>query len=351
MNKIVENKVLEAIHYKLESNEFKFTDEEKSLADTYITPFIDDLDITPKEFNVVTVGVPKLVTDKRIIPIFIRYFAFIENNMDLYTALKKEDYVFYENYTIKFYSLDKVLTGNFSVDEYKKLLLEYEGVVSKFYSSIRGLEKSEKEKYCREFRDIVLKDTTVLDVGYSNGEEDSNYNFLIKRNIELLGKDFLLRLDKKQREMINSICINLTEEEANKIKDLYNKYPTYSGRISISSPLLKYFSVDEISSMSTKDSVLYEEALNVGLLSRMKSILELNPDFNCPIDFIKKEIFDSFTDEEIVGLSEKGKEEILNINISDIDGSSEKAMKFLKKVLTHDLRRKNNEESMGSIKK
>ena len=95
MNKIVENKVLEAIHYKLESNEFKFTDEEKSLADTYITPFIDDLDITPKEFNVVTVGVPKLVTDKRIIPIFIRYFAFIENNMDLYTALKKEDYVFF----------------------------------------------------------------------------------------------------------------------------------------------------------------------------------------------------------------------------------------------------------------
>ena len=126
---------------------------------------------------------PSLVTDKRIIPLFIKYFAFIENNMDLYTELKKEDYVFYENHIIKFYALDRVLTGNFNVDEYTRLLLEYEGVVSKFYSSTRGLDLSEKEFCCREFSDIIHRDYTTLRIGYDSADENSNYNFLTSHNI------------------------------------------------------------------------------------------------------------------------------------------------------------------------
>lgn len=349
MNEIVEDNVLEAIHYILEYNGFKFSDEKKSLADTYITPSIGDLNINPKEFNVVTMGAPKLFADKRIVPLVIEYFAFIQNNKDLYKALNKEAYVFYEKHSIKFYALDRVLTGNFNVDEYKNLLLEYEGVVSRFYSSLRGLSKEEKEKCCKEFSEIIRSDSTTLDVGCGEVDDSNNYNFLISRNIILFGKEFLLRLNKEQRGVINNIRINLTEEEAAKIKELYTRYPDCSSDISLSRELLSYFSVEEISNMSRKDSILYEEALNVGLHSRMKSILSLDPDFSCPMDFIRADIFKTFTDEEIIGLTGEAKEEILNTNIPE--GEDVPPIKIYKKILSRDEKRKKTKDNKDSIKK
>lgn len=349
MEKVIEKNVLDAIHYVLEHNEFKFTDKQIALADDFIIPFIDDLDIDSKEFNVVTVGVPKLVKDKRILPILAKYFAFIEDNMGLYTELKEENFIFSENYSIKFYALDRMLTGNFKRSEYKNILLKYEDAIARFYSSIRGLEKSEKEKYIKEFSDIIHIDQTTLKVGYE--DEDSNCNFLTKDNIEAFGKDFLLKLNKNQREMINNMHINPSESETNKIKGLIDKYPDYSSSIDFSSELLRYFSVDEISRMSYKDSILYEEALEVGLLYRMKSILALDPDFNCPVSFIRQEIFKVLSDEEIIGLTDEGIEEILNIKIPEIDNVLVMPVRKIKKVLANDEKRKNNSESTGSIRK
>ena len=344
MNKIVEKNVLDAIHYILEHNGFKFTERQISLADDFIIPFIDDLNIDNKEFNVVTVGVPKLVTDKRILPIFTKYFAFIEDNMGLYTELQKENYIFYENYNVKFYALDRVLTGNFKKNDYTKLLLKYEKVFSKFYNSIRGLEKSEKEEICKEFGDIVHIDQTTLRVGYD--ENINNCNFLIGRNIKLFGKEFLLKLNNDQREIINNLRINLDESDASKIKELFTKYPDYTGNISFSSELLRSFSIDEISSMSLKDSILYEEALNAGLLGRMKNILLLNPNFDCNSAFIRPEIFKVLSDEEIIGLTEEGIEEILSIKIPEIDNVLVMPVKKIKKVLAHDEKRKNNSDGI-----
>lgn len=346
MNNIVIDNVLKAIHYILEHNGFKFTEKQISLADDFITPFIDDLEIDPKEFNVVTIGVPKLVTDKRIMPICTKYFAFIEDNMGLYTELKKEDYIFYENYSIKFYALDRMLTGNFNKGEYIRLLSKYEKVISKFYSSIRGLESSEKEKYCRDFSDVVLRDQTTLKVGCS----DDNYNFLIKRNFLLFGKDFLLKLNDKQREMINNICINLTEEEAIKLKELFTIYPLYTSNIDFSSEILKSFSVEEIGLMSSKDYSLYAEAIKVGLLERVKNILSLDPEFNCPINFIKEEIFRVLTDEQIIGLSDEAKKEIISV-IPEIDNVLVMPIKKINKIVSRDEKKKNNNETTGSITK
>jgi hypothetical protein len=346
MSSVVIEKVLEAIHYVLEHNEFKFTDKQLSLADDFITPFIDDLDIDSKEFNVVTVGVPKLVNDKRIFPILTKYFAFIEDNMALYTELKQEDYSFIGSQGIKFYALDRVITGNFKKNEYKNILLKYENAISKFYSSIRGLDKESKEKYSKEFSDIVHIDQTTLKVGYD--DENINCNYLILNNIKLFGKDFLLKLNSKQREMINNMHIYISEEEALKIKELFTKYPEYSSNIEFGSDLLKYCSVDEISSMSVKDSILYEEAIKAELFDRMRNILKLNPEFNCPSSFIRKEIFDVLSDEEIVGLTYEGIEEILDIKIPEIDNVIVKPVKKIRKVLAHDEKRKNN---TGGIKK
>lgn len=349
MNKVVEKNVMDAIHYILEHNEFKFTDKQISLADDFINPFIGDLEIDPKEFNVVTIGVPKLVKDKRILPILTKYFAFIEDNMGLYTELKEESFIFTDNYSIKFYALDRALTGNFKKNEYKNLLLKYEDVIAKFYSSIRGLEKTEKEKCCKEFSDIVHIDQTTLKVGYD--DEESNYNFLIQRNIKYFGKDFLLGLNNEQREMINNIHINLNEEEANKIKRLFISNPLYSLKIEFSSELLKHFSVEEISSMSRKDSILYEQAIKTGLVDRVKNVLVLNPEFNCSTSFIRKEIFDVLSDEDIAGLTQKGIEEILDIDIPEIDNVIVKPYRKINRVLARDEKRKNNSDSTGTIKK
>lgn len=349
MNKIVEKNVMDAIHYILEHNGFKFTDKQISLADDFINPFIDDLEIDEKEFNVVTIGVPKLVKDKRILPLLTKYFAFIEDNMGLYTELKEENFVFSDNYNIKFYALDRMITSNFKRSEYKKILLKYEEVVSHFYSSIKGLSKEEKEMYCKEFSDIVNRDQTTLKVGYD--DEYSNYNFLIRRNIELFGKEFLLKISNSQREMINHMNVNSSVEEVSKIKELFTKYPDYSGSIDLSSDLIKYLSVDEISSISLKDFILYENALEVGLLGRIKRIIEIDPTFDCPTAFIRPEIFKVLSDEEIIGLSDEAINEILSIKIPEIDNVLVMPVRKIRKVLAHDEKRKNNSDSKDSIKK
>ena len=167
-------------------------------------------------------------------------------------------------------------------------------------------------------------------------------------------KEFLLRLNNTQREIINNLNFVLNEEDVSKIKELFAKYPNYTGNINFSSELLSCFSVDEISSMSLKDSILYEEAIKKGLLERMKSILSLDSNFNCPLPFIRKEIFDSITDEDIVGLTELGKEEILSINIPEIENVIVKPIKKINKIVFKDKKRKvtlEKNDSTGSIKK
>ena len=77
----------------------------------------------------------------------------------------------------------------------------------------------------------------------------------------------------------------------------------------------------------------------------------MNPEFACPIDFIRPEIFKVLSDEEIVSLTKDGINEILSIKIPEIDNVLVMPVKKIRKVLAHDEKRKNNDESIGSIKK
>ena len=319
MKNVVIDNVLEAIHFILERNEFQFTKKQLDRADDFIIPFIDEVGIDAKEFGVKTPGAPKLTFDKRIFPLVVKYFAYIEDNMTLYEELMEDNYIFHDNHKIKFYSLDRILTGNFRKNEYKNMLLKNEEAVSSFYYSIRGLEKSEKEEYSKIFSDIVHTDHTTLNVGYSNTNDINNCSFLTKGNIELFGKEFLLKLNKKQRNIINKINFRLSEEDALLIKELFNKYPDYEGVIPLSSELLHNFSLDEINSMSIKDYILYETAMKNNLVDRVKEILKIDSSFDCPKGFIKEEIFRVLTNEEIIELSDDAKEKISNISIPEID--------------------------------
>ena len=319
MKSIVIDNVLEAIHYTLNRNGFKFSDKQLARADDFIVSFIDDLDINEREFDVKTPGIPKLVNDKRITPLIIKYYAFIEDNMTLYNELLEDKYLINEGTKIKYFALDKTLTKHFKKNEYKNILFKYEDVISSFYYSIRGLSQEEKDKIAKEFSDIVHIDHTTLDVGRDRYDGINHYGFLTKKNIELFGKDFLLKLNKNQRKIINDIRFNFTENDALKIKDLVTKYPDYEGAVSLDSNLLRLFTIDEINSMSVKDYILYDLAIRNNVFLRMKEILKIDPSFDCPKMFIKEEIFRVLNNKEIVELSDDAKDKISKIRIPEID--------------------------------
>lgn len=332
---IVVKNVLEAIHYVLEHNEFEFTNKQIEKADEIITPFIKELNIDSKEFNVITYSAPKFAYNKRIEQLLIKYFAYIEDNISLYEELLKDKYIFTGKQGIKFYALDRVMTSNFKINEYKNLLYRHEEPISKFYFTLKGLSKSDKEKYSKEFSDIVHIDQTTLKVGFDKYENINHYNYLTKENIEYFGKDFLLRLDEDRRNIINNINIKLSKEDAKKIKELLIRYPNYSGIIDLSNELLSNFSIDEINAMSKKDAILYETSIKANLLYRMRNILTINPEFNCPTSFIREEIFKILSDEEIINLREDTKTKISE-SIPEIDGVIVLPIKKIKRIVFND---------------
>lgn len=350
---VVEDNVLEAIHYTLKHHNYDFSNKQLARADEYIIPFIGDLGIEEKEFLYKIFGAPKLIHDKRVLPLIVKYFAYLQDNINLYNELVDDKYILIDGIKIKFYALDRMLTNNFKRNEYKNLLTKYEDVLSSFYYSLRRLESDKREKCAKDFSDIVHIDHTTLNVG-NNGEDGlSHYNFLNAKNILLFGKEFLLKISKKQREIINNINFNYDENDVLKIKELFTKYPDFNNDIPLSSEILHLFSVDEINSMNLKDYVLYEISINNNVLDRMKEILKLDPEFYCSNDFIKEEIFRVLSNEEIIELSEEAKELISNIKIPQIDNVLVMPVKKIHKILLNDRKKrsKENKSSTGSIKK
>jgi hypothetical protein len=319
MRNIVIDNVLDAIHYILGRNGFEFSERQIARADDYIIPFMEDLDISEKEFNVITPGAPKLASDRRITPLVVRYFAFIEDNISLYNELVEEQFILSEGNKIKFYALDRIFTKHFRKNEYKNMLEKNSEAISSFYYSIRGLSQEEREKYGKAFSDIVRVDHTTLNVGNDREDGINYYGFLSKNNIDVFGGEFLLKLNKKQRKIINDLHFNLTEEEASKIKELFEKYPDYGSGIPLNSKFLKLFSIDELYSMTVKDYVLYETAIDSNVFKRMREILSIDPLFDCPKGFIKEEIFRVLSNEEIVDLSDEAKEKIARLRIPEMD--------------------------------
>lgn len=319
MSTIVVKNVLDAIHYNLEHNGYHYSEKQIARADGFIIPFIDEVNISEDEFKVKTLRIPKLVHDRRISDLIVKYFAFIEDNMALYNELLEEDYLLCIGSKIKYFALDRTLTGNFKKNEYKNILLKNEAVISSFYYSLRGLPQEKREKYSREFSDIVHADHTTLNVGDERDDGINHYGFLTVRNIEIYGKEFLLKLTKEQREIINNIHSSISEEDVMKVKELINKYPDYKNTIPLNSCILRLFTIDEIYSMTIKDYILYDAAIKNNVVKRVKELLEEDPSFDCPKEFIKEEIFRILDNQEILELSDDAKDKISKVKIPEMD--------------------------------
>lgn len=350
MSDLIVKNVLDAIHYVLKHNGFEFTDKQIQRADDEIISLIKESNnFSDKEFQVEIPGVPRLVHDQRINPFLIKYFAIIDGNLSLYNSLIEANYNFNKNVNIiKFYALDKVMTSNFKKNEFVKLIIKNDEVIGNFYSTLRGLEKSQKEKYCSEFSNIIHIDASTMKVGYDTRD---GYNFLIKRNIDYFGSDFLINTNKNQRNIINSLHFHMKIEDAHKIKELLIKYPDCHINIILNSDVLRMFTIEEIVNMSLKDAKLYEVALKSNLVSRMKEILKVNSNFDCPSSFIKEEIFRVIDNETILGLTDEGILEISKIRIPEIDNVVIMPVKKIKRIVLIDNMRKLKDEKFGSHKK
>lgn len=335
MEEIVIKNVLDAVHYVLHTQ--KQYNDEKVMAkvDKEIVPFIEEnFEYSNTEFRVKHFGTPVLVGDKRIKPILLRYYAMCQNNVDLLEKLEQEDYSFIGNHhSYNFFALDRQLSTKFKEKTYIHLLVKHSNSIERFYDSLRGLDYHEREKYMRDFADMVKHDQTVLSVG----ETRNDYcNFLTRRNIELFGKDFLLSLDKKQRKLVNSFHFQIGESNIDKVKELVIKYPDFKMSIPLYKDILDNFSVDELGTMSDKDAKLYAEAIKANVVDRVKDLLKANPLFNCPPGFIRYEIFKVLDNKTILSLSEEAKDEIVSMRFVELKNAYVFPVKKLNKIVTKD---------------
>ena len=336
------NNVLEAIHYLLKIGHIDVSDEQLKKTDDEIIPYIkDNFEYDEKEFRVINHGVPRLANDTRIIPIAMRYYALVQSNVDLLNKLEDSGYEFTNNRrAIKFYALDKQMSTKFKERDYIRYLIRHDPVFEHFERTLIGLNRHDREGYIREFADIVKSDPTVLEVGSS---KDDNCNFLTRRNIELFGKDFLLSLNDKQRNLVNSFYFQIDKDTVEKIKELVIKYPDFNMAIPLYRSILDSFTVDELGTMPIGHTKLYEVAVKNNVVNRMKNILKVNPAFSCPIKFIRYEIFKVLDDETILNLSKDAIEEIAALKILELDNAYVFPVKKINKIVSKDISKKKKE--------
>lgn len=348
MEEIVKKNVLDAVHYILR-NQHQYLDEEKmNKADELIIPYIEDnFEYKKDEFKVKKFGAPVLSNDKRIIPICIKYYAIMQDNLSLLEKLEEMDYSFVGvQHSIKLFALDKQLSSKFKEKDYIYYLKKNNTCIEHFYNTLRGLDHHERELILKEFSLIVKEDPTTLEVGR---EKDGFYNFLTRRNIELFGKDFLLSMDKKQRELINTFYFQIDDSNISKIKELVVKYPDFKMPIPLYVDILNMFSVDEIGTMSDKDIRLYAAADKFHLLDRMKGLLEVNPEFDCPKGFINKDVFNWLTNEDILKLDYETMEEIGKIKCVELKNAIVFPVNKINSIIHKNERKKKVDEFIEKV--
>lgn len=341
MEQVIVKNILDLIYEMLNIKHLNLTEEQIKKANQEIVPFIEELSIDDREFRIKQRHSSSLLNDKRIKDLAVLYYATAQDNVSLYNELVKEKYHFPVNNLYKnLFPLDKTLSSKFNSNEYVDYLLKYSKVFKSFYYSLPNDDMERRDKIIQDFADIIHKDSTLLSI--DNDEDiDGNYSRILNaRNIEFFGKDFLINTNYCQRKILNNLFIGFNDEQLKKVKDLLEKYPNISIDYSLDPQKLSFFTVDELAGISLKDMNLYERAFPKNLEDRIKEILELDPSFDCPVGFIRKEIFEVLDNSTIVGLTSKGMEEISEIEIPDIDNVVVYPVRKINRIVMNDNIRK-----------
>jgi len=312
------DQLLDKIHYMIRINNQIISEEKMEEIDPIIRKELEDtFDAEESRARIIKKNMPLSVTTRDLLPFVIKYYAMAEDNLDLLNKLEKSTFQFngYEGITY-LYALDKQLSSKFTEEQFIDLLVNNQKIVERYYNSLHFLTKEEREESMSSFARIMKANPKIVDRNGAHRRQNKKYyNLLTQRNIEFFGEDFLINATPEQKEVINDLIINLEPHDLLKVKQILEKNPHFRPKIELKSVILNSFSVEEIAKMSLKDALLYETALSAGLFDRMHSILKLDPNFNCPIEFIKPEIFGCLDNKDIIGLTNEGKKEIAHVRI------------------------------------
>ena len=302
---------MDSIHFLSRLNNLKLGKEEMEEADNFIKKYILDnnlLDNIPlKAFSI---NSPIKVSDKDITPVIVRYYAYTQNTLDFAKKLEEVNYSFHEKpYLYQFYSLNKDYVESFSEDEYISLLLNHNNVIKSFDDSLIHTKGEERLNYIREFARILKKNDNIFYI-VDNDKKKCLNHLLTKRNIDVFGSDFLLKATDSQKRFINYLKFKLDDSLEYKAKEYLNKYPDVIPNFEMTPEVLRVFSIDELATISKKDAKLYTIALREGIVDRLRSILDMDPSFTCPDQFLNRDVFDTLDDETILNLTPQGKTDI-----------------------------------------
>lgn len=318
----IEKKIQE-IREEIRKNHIELTPENQEKADRVMKEVLGkQYDRNQKDKSVIEIfDIAKKIHSKAArneelnITLILYYYAIYNDNIDLLSTLLEKDYNFgYKTHSLNLWVLDELLTSQFEVDEYEKLLKTQEKVIESFYSSIRSEKsKEEKKKITKTFCDILKENPEVAKIPNKN---DYYTDLLTKEKIQEFGYDFFINATQEQKKVINKYTIfsRTTDTGLNRLKQLVTTYPKYNGEFYLSVELLNLLTDEEIVSLTRDQEYMYQYAYYHNLTAKVKEILDKNSEFTCDYDFFSRDLFEMLTTEEIANLTDKGKDQLAQLN-------------------------------------
>lgn len=260
------------------------------------------------------------------------YYAIYNDNVDLYRKFLNEKVSLGTSiYDNKIHLLNKELSDMFkNHKEYFDFIKVFDPAIRKFYTSIGNKDTKLRDEFIESFTKIIKSDKRYL---YRKKSDNPPIymSLLNARNIKVFGEDFLKNATYKQKEVINSFNYKMDEANLEKVKFLIKKYPNYVIKCDLCEEFLSQFKIDEIASMPTNQTILYNEAAKLGIVPQLLEVFKLKHDFTCPVDMINEKVFSEIPADTLVLLSDNAKKDICKLK------ENEDYRKNINKIVNKDL--------------
>ena len=182
----------------------------------------------------------------------------------------------------------------------------------------------ERDRYCRNFAEIMTKDPFICKKDKDDPFAEAYYSSLITpETLDEIGTSRLLQLNDVQKQLVsdNSNYCNVLQ----RLSGILDKYPNYSNPLRLSDSLLSVLADDQLQNFPQEDIPLFEKADSEGIGIRFEHVLRHNPVLRKYPGFIKRDIFESLSDKEMIDLSEEAIRKInhlvVNIKIYNKDAA------------------------------
>ena len=245
------------------------------------------------------------------------YYAIYNDNVDIYKKFLNEKVSLGTSiYDNKLYLLNKELTNIFKTKkDYFDFIKICNPAIRKFYISIGNKDTRTRDGYINSFANIIKSDKRYL-----NRKKSDNppiyLNLLNARNLKVFGEDFLKNATYKQKEVINSFNYKISDELLEKVKFLIKKYPNYVIKCELCEEFLRSFTIDEIASMPTNQTIILNRAAKVGIVPQVMEVFKIKTDFNCPEKMINEKAFEEIPADTMIQLSDNAKKEISKLKVN-----------------------------------